>query len=59
MSLLKPPYENELVASSYMLLMTQFFQPDEGLLEVELNAFRNHCLLLTPDVSIEGKHNQA
>ena len=44
-SLLKPPYESEIVArdiSSLAQLFPTSLKPDEGSLQVELDVFRNH-----------------
>lgn len=53
-SLLKPPYESEMVASDVASLTQLFptsFKPDESSLEVELNVFRNNCSLSKPDIT--------
>ena len=53
-SLLKPPYESEMVTRDVSLL-TQLFptsvKPDEGSLEVELNVFHNHCYISKPNIA--------
>ena len=46
-SLLKPPYENEIISRDVSSLIDLFppnAKPDEASLEVELQVFRNHCL---------------
>ena len=54
-SLLKPPYESEMVATSDVSSLIQLFptslKPDEGSLEVELDVFRNHCSLSKPEIT--------
>lgn len=46
-SLLKPPYESEIISRDVSSLIDLFppnAKPDEASLEVELQVFRNHCL---------------
>ena len=53
-SLLKPPYESEMVTrdvSSLTQLFPTSVKPDEDSLEVELNVFRNPCSISKPNIA--------